>query len=105
MTDRDTSFWQVMDRVAAAITVLTLIGGILTTILEVNHITKNAKSQDGVVIAIVGLGIAGLIASVSGVAIRRDAFRADRGRPGTRLLWIGAILLLMAFAGTLALGQ
>ncbi len=106
MNSESTGFGRVIDQVAAVITIITLISGVVITILDANHITRIAKDQEGLIIALLALGVSGLIATVYGVTIRRDYFLADqKARAGTYSLCLGAILLLMAFAGVLALSR
>jgi hypothetical protein len=106
MNSESTGFGRVVDLIAAVITVITLISSVVITTLDANHITRIAKDQEGLIIALIALGVSGLIATVYGVTIRHDHFLADqKARAGTYSLCLGAILLLMALAGVLTLSR
>jgi hypothetical protein len=103
MSAEVTGTWQVMDRVAAVIAIVSTVGGILFAALNAHHVTRIAKDKEDLIVLIACAAFGGLVVAISGAVIRSDPWRADRGRAGTRLLWLGAVLLAAAVLGLLLL--
>ena len=98
--------WDAIDRIAASLAILTVLGGVATAFLKRHHIFSTSADKTDLLVAIGCLTIVGMGAAIGGWRKRQNIdniFDGDRGRSGTYVLLLGVALLLGALAGLLAL--
>lgn len=102
-------FWGILDRIAAAVTVLIPLGAVVIWILSRAKLIGPAHTQADAtattttiaVISVVGVGCV-----VGGFVMRRNGyavFTPNRGQVGTTTLMLGATLLTVAIVGLITL--
>jgi MFS family permease len=95
--------WQVGDRIAVVLAVVPPLAGAIFAFLGHYHFAGLDQDKQDLIVFIVGLGIGGVIAMITGERIRSDTFRKDRGRSGTVLLAVGVLMIVGAVAGGVSL--
>lgn len=95
--------WQVGDRIAIVLAIVPPLAGAIFAFLSRYHVADLAKEKQDLIGIVIGLGIGGVIAVITGGQIRFDTFRQDRGRGGSVLLGLGVLMIAGAVVGGLSL--
>lgn len=98
--------WQVFDRIASVVAVLTLCGELIAAGIKRHHISSLTGHDTDILIGVACLTIAGFGTIFGALVVRRNVdrlFAPGRGRGTTYVLFLGIILLIIALVGLLAL--
>jgi hypothetical protein len=100
------SFWQTLDRSAAAVTILTTLGAVVIWFLAREKLIGPAHAQAYTTATIAGISVVGVGCVVGGFIMRQNGyavFTPNRGRTGITTLLLGAGLLAVAIVGLVTL--
>jgi hypothetical protein len=103
VSDRPAGAWEVGDRIAVVLAIVSAIAGGIFAFLGHYHVLHLDQDKEDLIGLVAGLALGGLIAVVWAVRILFDTFRRDRGNAGNILLGVGVIMLLAALGGGLAI--
>jgi hypothetical protein len=97
-----TTFWDVMNRLASVLGVLTAVGAVAIGVLRWKNILGPHTSAPELIAGSVILIIAGIGCVVGGVVMRQNVFSGfshNRGRTSTIVLLVGIALLIIGLIG------